>query len=102
MAWRGPRPKAKTVARGYGAEHVAERRRRLPYYTAASPCGRCGRPLGPNRSNWHLPHNDQRTGYYPGFWCADCNRKDGARKGNRRQRITLAKATQPSIYTTRW
>lgn len=85
MPWEGQRSKRKTSSRGYGAEHQAERKRRLPHYTEHDPCGNCGQPLGPNRKLWHLPHNDQRTGYLPGFWCAACNVKDGARRGRARQ-----------------
>ena len=81
MPWSTTRPKANPAERGYGAAHRAERKRRLPYYNEHSPCGKCGRPLGANRSKWHLPHNEQRTGYYPGFWCAPCNTNDGAVRG---------------------
>ncbi|HEX8509732.1 MAG TPA: hypothetical protein VF635_09600, partial [Propionibacteriaceae bacterium] len=61
MSWRSGRTKRSTTASGYGAAHQAERKRRLPLYTATDPCGYCGRPLGQDRRQWHLPHNEQRT-----------------------------------------
>jgi hypothetical protein len=99
MTWRGPRPKAKTAARGYGAEHVKLRAKLLPH-AYGKPCFRCGRPMLPGQA-LHLDHTDDRSGY-GGFSHAACNRRAGARKGQRLQRLTLAKATPPSSYTTRW
>lgn len=83
MPWSSSRPKTNTTERGYGSAHQAERKRRLPRYTEHDPCGRCGRPLGPDRRRWHLPHSEDRTHYLPGFWCAPCNWQDGAQRGAR-------------------
>jgi hypothetical protein len=99
MAWRGPRPKAKTVARGYGGEHVKLRAKLLPQ-AWGQPCVRCGRPMLKGQA-LHFDHSDDRRSYL-GFSHAACNRRAGARKGQRLQRLTLAKATPPSSYTTRW
>lgn len=84
MPWSSNRPKASSTARGYGTAHQAERKRRLKQHDEHSPCGRCGRPLGPDRRRWHLPHNADRSGYEPGFWCAPCNLGDGAKRGSQR------------------
>lgn len=94
MAHRFRTMAANTTARGYGAPHAAERKRRLPLYTEHDPCGYCGRPLGPNRTAWHLPHNTTRTGYLPGFWHARCNIREAAIRGNQRQaaRRTIRRA----------
>jgi hypothetical protein len=79
MAWK--RSTDSRTTRGYGAEHKAERKRRLARYSPSDPCVYCQQPLGDDRSLWHLPHNESRTGYLPGFSCASCNLKDGARRG---------------------
>lgn len=86
MPWANNRPPANT--RGYGPEHQAERRRRLPLYTPDDACGWCHLPLGENRREWHLPHNRTRTGYLPGFWHGRCNRSEGAQAGRARQDTT--------------
>lgn len=89
MSWNSNRGRStSTAARGYGTAHRRERQRRLPLYSSADPCGACGRPLGPDRRLWHLPHSDDRTHYLPGFWCAPCNLTDGARRGRARQTST--------------
>lgn len=80
--------KANTTARGYGAEHRAERNRRVAERTPASPCSRCGKSLGHNTSDWHLPHNPSRTGYEPGMWCAPCNRSEGYLRGGAKGRAS--------------
>ncbi len=80
--------KASATARGYNAAHIAERKRRLRQHTPASPCTRCGRPLGPNTSAWHLPHNPTRTSYEPGLWCERCNRREGYLRGGAKGRAS--------------
>jgi hypothetical protein len=94
MPWSTNRPKHNPRERGYDATHRAERRRRLKQHTETDPCGKCGQPLGHDRSKWHLPHNEQRTGYYPGFWCARCNILDGAHRG---ARIARARQLQTKL-----
>lgn len=101
MPWSRSRQQAPTTARGYGSAHQAERKRRLPHYTEHSPCGRCGRPLGPDRKLWHLPHNAARTGYEPGFWCAPCNWADGAKRGSIRANAKQ-KAKRLGASPLRW
>lgn len=68
----------------YGAQHQAERKRRLPLFTEHDPCGYCGRPLGPNRTRWHLPHNTDGITLAPGFWHAACNLREAAIRGARK------------------
>jgi hypothetical protein len=95
--WNANRPRYNTTARGYGTAHQAERKRRLALYGPDDPCGACGRPLGPNRRLWHLPHSADRTHYLSGFWCAPCNVKEGAQRGARianRRRGVPALATR--------
>ena len=90
MPWDRTRPKASSTARGYGAAHQAERKRRVAQHTPSDPCTYCGRPLGSNKSRWHLPHKTDRSGYLPGLSCAPCNWLEGAKRGsaigNARQR----------------
>jgi hypothetical protein len=102
------RPKAKTVARGYGHLHQKLRAEWAPRVAAGRVnCWRCGRLIRPGEP-WDLGHDDNDRTLYRGPehrlrtpWCIG-NRRAGAKKGNRLQRQALAKATQPSIYTTRW
>ena len=90
-------PKASTTARGYGAKHQKLRAKLLPtaWYT---PCVRCGQPMLPGQK-LHLDHNDTRTGYL-GFSHAWCNKRAGAKKGNRiSNRITLSRRPETA---SRW
>jgi hypothetical protein len=75
-------PAAKARKRDYNSKaHKDERAKRVAAHTPSSPCTYCRRPLGPNRSDWHLPHKPDRSGYEPGLACAPCNRKEAARRG---------------------
>ena len=81
-----------TTQRGYDTSHQREAKARRAVTTPAHLCGYCGKPLGPERlpgdraSRWELPHNPTRTGYLPGLWHRDCNRREAAIRGNQRQR----------------
>lgn len=91
-------PPRNTTAAGYGWRHMQERRRRLAVTTDHDPCGYCGKPLGPNRSLWALPHKADRTGYEPGFWHKRCNDLDGAKRGNQRQRARRLPRAQSQVW----
>lgn len=81
----------------YGAEHQAERRRRvLVTVFPGDPCGWCGRPLPKDTRTWHLPHRPDGLGYLPGMWHGACNIREGAQRGARivnarRNRATVKK-----------
>ncbi len=62
--------------RGYDRTHERARRRALLRANAASPCARCGQPLGPNYRTAHLDHTDDRSGYL-GLSHAACNTAAG-------------------------
>lgn len=89
----------------YGAKHQAMRRALAAATTPASPCCRCGHPLGSQHrvdgrgrkvGLWHLDHAEDGTylGFSHGERCrvcgVKCNVSAGARKGaatvNRRRR----------------
>ena len=59
--------------RGYGAEHIRERRRWQNLIQAGAPvtCARCGTPILPG-ADWHLDHAEDRTQYL-GPSHAQCN-----------------------------
>lgn len=85
------KPLASTSARGYGAEHKAERERRLAAYQPGDTCAHGGEPmwwwpLATARQFLDLPHTADRSGYLPGLACRRHNRADGARTANRRRR----------------
>lgn len=78
---------ASTVARGYGREHVLERRRWVTLVASGTvTCSRCGRLLEPGAA-FDLDHADDRSGYI-GAAHPRCNRAAGGRKAgvNRRRR----------------
>lgn len=79
-------PKASTTARGYGPEHRKARAQAALAHRPTDPCARCRKPLGPMGPRLHYDHNGQRNGYL-GFSHAACNRRAGAKVGNRRQRL---------------
>lgn len=91
---------ARARAKDYAsAEHRQERARRVAMATPSTPCGYCGRPLGPARKDWHLPHLPDRSGYAPGLWCAPCNRKEAARRG---ALIANTRRKRTRVTTYRW
>ncbi|MCW2522881.1 MAG: hypothetical protein JWO63_1216 [Frankiales bacterium] len=83
------------------AEHREQRKQRVAAATPSTPCSRCGRPLGPNRSRWHLPHDTTGTRYLPGLWCAPCNLSEAASRGARtRNAQAKARGQQPTARVT--
>jgi hypothetical protein len=72
-----------TVA--YDRTHEAVRRALLAASTTATPCWRCGFPLGPDPGRVDLGHRDDGPGW-AGLEHRRCNRQAGARKGNQRRR----------------
>lgn len=83
-----PRYQGKTSERGYGAAHVALRKRLLAAWTPGQPCARCGQPMlyrwllmpdGRKVSAIDLGHLDGKTGY-AGLEHRACNRRDGQAK----------------------
>lgn len=80
--------KANSSQRGYGYRHQLAREKWAKRGVAEHLCAKCGRPIGD--APWDLGHTDDRTGY-TGPEHRDCNRSDGARRGNalRRRRPAL-------------
>lgn len=78
--------KAPTEARGYGQQHRRARAYLAQRHSPTDPCTRCHKPLGPMGPWLHLDHNEARTAYL-GFAHSTCNKRAGAKEGNRRQRI---------------
>lgn len=68
----------------YGAQHQAERKRRLSTVRPGDPCGYCGQPLPTNTSTWHLPHSPDGLTYLPGMWHTACNLREAAIRGARK------------------
>lgn len=73
-----------TAERGYGSKHQKLRAALLPA-AYGTPCVLCGDVMEEEGDDLHLDHNEDRTGYR-GFAHALCNIRDGAKRGNRRQR----------------
>jgi hypothetical protein len=74
-----------TTQRGYGSKHQKERARWKPVVDAGRAW--CRQPVCLHRSRWIPPgsdwalgHNDTRDAYL-GPCHADCNQRDGARRG---------------------
>jgi hypothetical protein len=72
------------VSDPYGSAHEAIRKAMLATSGPATPCARCGKPLGPDPSQVDLGHRDDGPGYN-GLECAKCNRAAGGRKGAERR-----------------
>jgi hypothetical protein len=82
-------PAIKAAARGYGAKHQAERKRRLAALRDGDPCCRCGQPMWRIQApSLHLDHNDQDRTKYRGLAHGDCNRNAGAKLGYLKSRQT--------------
>jgi hypothetical protein len=93
-----------TTQKGYGAAHQKERAKWKPVVDAG--LAYCRQPVCLHRTRWIPPgtawalgHTDDR-GSYLGPVHADCNQRDGARRGaligNRRQRTRTHRWTAPS------
>lgn len=74
-------PRARTVARGYGAAHKRERERWAPLVAAGRAiCVRCDQPIEAG-STFDLDHNEERNGWN-GPSHVYCNRSAGAKNRN--------------------
>lgn len=94
MGWK--KPPLSTTARGYGIEHVNERKKWATLVESGScTCARCGQPIQPG-TQWDLDHSEDRT-YYLGAAHRTCNRRAGAIKGNQR----AARRTEAGPWTSR-
>jgi len=83
MTW--DTPKESSTKRGYGATHQRERKRWATIVNQGqATCCLCGTPITPG-TKWHLDHTPDRTSYR-GAAHADCNIRDGAKRGNSRSR----------------
>jgi hypothetical protein len=81
MTWS--RPTRSRTERGYGLEHQQLRQRWAPIVAAGTVrCPRCGRDIHAGQA-WDLGHDDQDRSLYTGPEHALCNRRAGARAGNR-------------------
>lgn len=105
-------PAARRRARDYASpEHQRVRAQRVAQATPDTPCA-CqaayraglinrawcdGQPLGPNPTDWHVPHDEHRR-YLPGLWRADCNRREAASRGAK-LRNALERASRTSNLT---
>lgn len=69
----------------YGARHQAERRKvKQTVDSGRAICSLCDQPIHPGEA-WDLDHQPGTT-LYRGPAHADCNRSDGARRGNQMRR----------------
>lgn len=98
MAW-AKRGKIANAGRRYGYAHKQERARRVAASTPATPCSRCGRPLGSDTREWHLPHDETGTAYLPGLWHGACNRAEGSVRGSR---IGIARQKRARFERDEW
>jgi hypothetical protein len=69
----------------YDYEHEQVRAALLAVYSPDDPCGRCGKPLGPDVSRIDAGHRDDGLGWQ--LEHARCNRQAGARYGNLLRRM---------------
>lgn len=92
--------KASTTVRGYGNEHAKARKAAAAQHHPSDPCSICQQPLGPMGPHLHYDHTPTRDGYR-GFAHAACNKRDGARRGNLRQRARKA-TVRPVRRFDRW
>jgi hypothetical protein len=77
----------------YYGPHRSIRRALLAVSTPATPCWRCGRPLGRDPSRIDLGHRDDGPGW-AGLEHDTCNRAAGARKGNAMRRARRERSRQ--------
>lgn len=74
-----------TGQRGYGYVHKRERAQWKPKVERGEvPCAKCGRAIQPDEP-WDLGHTPDRTAW-TGPEHANCNRSDGATRGNQKRR----------------
>ena len=74
-----------TAARGYGALHVAERKRLAPIVaTGTVDCARCGKRIR-STEPWDLGHDDNDRSVWTGPEHRACNRSAGGAVGRASQ-----------------
>jgi hypothetical protein len=75
---------ATTTERGYGWQHQRLRAALLAELIPGSPCPRCHQPMWPGAQDLDLGHIEgSGKTMYEGITHASCNRRSGARYGNR-------------------
>jgi len=90
-----------TATRGYGRQHVAERKRWARLVASGqATCARCGRWIEPG-SRWHLDHSEDRTEYL-GASHAWCNMSAGGHKSGRMRRARSAVADDTRWWSRDW
>ena len=82
-----PASKRSSSARGYGVEHQRLRAELLPH-AYGTTCHLCGHVMQYGQA-LDLDHTPDRTAYR-GMVHASCNRRDGARRGNRMRKRKLS------------
>lgn len=93
-----PRPAKSTTERGYGHTHQQRRKWWAPRVAAGRiRCWRCGHRIIPG-TPWDLGHDDDDRRRYRGPEHRACNRRAGARKGNRLRR----KPRRPNRSRLEW
>ncbi|AEL19996.2 HNH endonuclease [Mycobacterium phage Jamie19] len=99
----GPRRKAKTSARGYGAAHQRLREQYRPLVASGrATCWRCGQPISPTEA-WDLGHDDDDRSRYRGPEHARrCNRAAAGRKAAANRRAAAEAAQPQTDRTRRW
>lgn len=91
--WKNRKPARET--RGYGYQHVRIRRKWIPIVALGrTACARCQVLIKPNEE-WHLGHNDERTGYN-GPEHKDCNLKAASKRAHE---IKANKNPEPTPQT---
>ena len=94
------RAKAKTAARGYGAQHQRLRRRwAREVKEGLVNCARCGDVIYPYEA-WDLGHVDGDKSRYAGPEHRHCNRQTATHKAKRRRRVQVA-WVEPRLSTSR-
>jgi hypothetical protein len=97
---RRPYPRASTSSRGYGAQHQAERERRLAAYQPGDQCNMGGEPLrwwplAVARRYLDLAHDHANGGYLPGLACRRHNRGAPNRQRSMRRQAVRVRTTPP-------
>lgn len=92
-------------------KHKAIREARFAVTTPATPCGYCGKPLGPryglSRTGrtlglWHTPHAPNGIDYLPGVWHASCNQREASPRGARTTNAERKQRKQGPFKRDQW